>query len=653
MPDSKPVSKRRRIATIAGGIPLGLFLLLVAGWGIDTAVSGDRVLRNVTVDGVSLSGLDRPDILARANDLTTRLSNSGATLNVGDRAIETDPVALGVRIDGEQLADDALDARRGGFFLFRPFRWLGTFFSDHELETPYMIDEDASAQAVVQLVENELDEPLEPVLSISNNELVVEPGADGATLADDVLANALPGMLEDGEPYELSLEPEPLLPDLDTTQLENLATEANEATAEDITVQVLASQTVVSSSQLRSWILLDLDGPDPEWIFDEATVIAELRPKFTGLGSEDQQAHFRVANNKPVIIPASESVVCCVEGTAAALKEGLLAPLPLTPAADEGDDDEEEESAEEDSDDDDEEDDEDRSEDEEMPERVVELEAEITGGDQGVAELEELGIIEEVATFTTNHSCCENRVTNIQLMADVVEGTVILPGETFSLNGTVGKRTSERGFLPAGAIAEGVLEAQVGGGVSQFTTTIFNAAFFAGLEFVEYQSHSLYFSRYPRGREATISWPKPDLKIRNDTPYGILIWPEYTDTSITVTLYSTKHIDVEDIGRTETSQGACTRVTTTRERTWDDGTTAIDSVFAVYRPGQGLDCNGNSTRPVATTTPAPGTTAPPNGTGTTAPGETTAPPGTTAPPTTAPPTTAPPSSSDPPPSSGG
>jgi vancomycin resistance protein YoaR len=598
VPDSITMSKRRRAGMIGGGITLGLLLLLVAGWGIESAVSGDRAARKITVAGMSVGGLDHDDIIAVAGDLTASLSQASATLNVGDRVIETDPVALGVRVDGETLADDALTARRGGFFLARPFRWLGSFFGEEELDVPYLIDKESAAQAVIQLVENELDGPLEPILDIVGGELVVVPGADGATLADDVMAEALPDMLEAGQPYELTLDPQPLLPDLDTDQLVELADEANERTADDIIVQVLASQAVISSEQMRSWVLLNFDDEEPVWIFDEATLIAELKPQFTGLGSEDQQARFEVVNGKPVIIPASESVVCCEEGSADALKAALAEPLP-EPSENEDEDQDDASSP-----------DDDEDVEPELPERIVELAPVVSGSTEGVAELEVLGIVEEVATFTTNHSCCENRVTNIQLMADIVKGAVIKPGETFSLNAYVGKRTSERGFLPAGAIARGVLEAQVGGGVSQFTTTIFNAAFFAGIEFVEYQSHSLYFSRYPRGREATISWPKPDFKIRNDTPYGILVWPTYDDTSITVTLYSTKHIEVEDIGRTETSQGACTRVTTTRQRVWEDGTEKIDSVFAVYRPGQGLDCAGNPTVPPATTTTVPGDTTP-------------------------------------------
>ena len=103
------------------------------------------------------------------------------------------------------------------------------------------------------------------------------------------------------------------------------------------------------------------------------------------------------------------------------------------------------------------------------------------------------------------------------------------PGERFSVNDFVGERTREKGFVSAGTIQQGHFKDDVGGGISQFATTLFNAAFFAGLEFDDYQSHTIYISRYPYGREATLNYPDVDLAFINNTPYGILIWPEYTE----------------------------------------------------------------------------------------------------------------------------
>ncbi|HLT69803.1 MAG TPA: VanW family protein, partial [Acidimicrobiales bacterium] len=121
-------------------------------------------------------------------------------------------------------------------------------------------------------------------------------------------------------------------------------------------------------------------------------------------------------------------------------------------------------------------------------------------------------------------------------------------------------------------------------------TTLFNAAYFAGLDIPVSQAHSEYFSRYPLGREATMGHPAPDLQIRNNTPYGILIWTSYTDSSITVTLYSTPYARAEQTGINESMSGACRVVTTTRTRTYPDGSTETDTFRATYRPGPGQGC---------------------------------------------------------------
>ncbi len=136
----------------------------------------------------------------------------------------------------------------------------------------------------------------------------------------------------------------------------------------------------------------------------------------------------------------------------------------------------------------------------------------------------------------------------------------------------------------------------MGGGVSQFATTTFNAAFFAGMDFIDYQSHSIYISRYPYGREATVNWPNVDLVFENNTPYAVMIWTSYTGSSITVQLWSTKYYEVQQTGQTRGTAGrVCTRVTTFRERVDPEGRVLEDSVFATYRPAEGVDCNGNPT----------------------------------------------------------
>jgi vancomycin resistance protein YoaR len=155
-------------------------------------------------------------------------------------------------------------------------------------------------------------------------------------------------------------------------------------------------------------------------------------------------------------------------------------------------------------------------------------------------EAEKLDIRELVSEFTTYYSCCQPRVTNIQRAAQILDGTVVEPGESFSLNDALGKRTVEKGFVSAPQIFDGRLEDAVGGGISQVATTLYNAAFFAGVKLVAHRAHQFYISRYPMGREATVSWGGPELIFRNDWPAAILVKVAASDSSITVRFYSRK-----------------------------------------------------------------------------------------------------------------
>ncbi|MCW3000367.1 MAG: hypothetical protein JWN65_3916 [Solirubrobacterales bacterium] len=142
-----------------------------------------------------------------------------------------------------------------------------------------------------------------------------------------------------------------------------------------------------------------------------------------------------------------------------------------------------------------------------------------------------------IGTFTTRYEAGQPRVTNIRRMARTVDGTLIAPGAQFSLNGIVGQRTEKDGYVKAPYIADGKIVPSVGGGVSQFSTTMYNAAYFAGLKVDTHQPHSLYISRYPPGREATLNYPDIDLRWTNDTQTPILV-RTFTDVgSVTVSLY--------------------------------------------------------------------------------------------------------------------
>jgi vancomycin resistance protein YoaR len=151
---------------------------------------------------------------------------------------------------------------------------------------------------------------------------------------------------------------------------------------------------------------------------------------------------------------------------------------------------------------------------------------------------EGLGITKKLVAFTTEMGASSsNRIHNVHLMANFIDGTVIRPGETFSYNDVVGPRTPERGFLEGQMIVGSLVLPAIGGGVCQTATTLFNDAFQLGLPILERHNHSLYLSHYPLGRDATVSWGGPDFKFRNDLKHGLLIKSSYTDSTLTFTFY--------------------------------------------------------------------------------------------------------------------
>jgi vancomycin resistance protein YoaR len=173
-------------------------------------------------------------------------------------------------------------------------------------------------------------------------------------------------------------------------------------------------------------------------------------------------------------------------------------------------------------------------------ERTAALRLRAVPADLTTVEAQALGIRERVSTFTTEMGpSSSNRIHNVHLMADYIDGTVIRPGQTFSYNGSVGPRTAERGFLEGQMIVGSLLLPSIGGGVCQTATTLFNNAFDLGLPIAERHNHSFYISHYPMGRDATVSWGGPDFKFRNDMEHALLIKSSYTDSTLTFSFYGT------------------------------------------------------------------------------------------------------------------
>ncbi|MCH1451999.1 MAG: VanW family protein [Acidimicrobiales bacterium] len=539
-----------------------------AGWVLDDKVLGGDIARNTSIAGVDVGRLD----IDEAAELLTdgRLTDRPIELRHDTNSLTITAAELGVMVDAELALTDAAEQPD---LIAQPIRWIGSLFGNRSFDVRYTIDVDVLGEVVAGSDSIfDLDFGL-PQLELVNGRFVEadvasSPIVDADELRDLVLDAAITG----GNGTAVIEIPITGSEAVDRGADELIA-EAHRLTKNGIALRVpgIITQRRVSQSALRSWLVFGGTIDEPTISLDEQLAQSTVEALFIDYGEAGDEPTFTIDDVGRVrIVGSSPGAVCCTLDT----PERILAGM-------------------------------------EAGERIVELRPREDPGVRGIEWAKSLGIVEVIGEFTTNYQPNQTRNINIQRIAELTQGAVIEPGGEFSINDYVGRRTRENGFVDAGVISNGVFTTSVGGGISQYATTLFNAAFFAGLDFGDYQSHSIYISRYPYGREATVNFPNVDLEILNTTPYGVLLWPTTDETSITVTLYGTKWVEGAQTGQTERRQGvSCIRVTTERTRTYlEDGRTEIDTVFARYRP-EGVRCDGSPSDPADRTTTTTSTVPP-------------------------------------------
>jgi vancomycin resistance protein YoaR len=349
--------------------------------------------------------------------------------------------------------------------------------------------------------------PREGNLRIHGTTIRTRYPAPGAVVDPRALARRVHAALL-REEDEIAVEAEPAPPATDDGDVDRVATKAEQAVSAPVILEREGVQVTLSAREIGSMLGVRIRGDDLVLIVRPPRLRASLSAAdIARVETDPVDATFALSGGSVSVVPAAPGFSVAPKKTARRV---------LAAATSGG-------------------------------ERRAELAGRRVPAAFTTKDARELNITEQVSSFTTYHTCCEPRVSNIHRIADLMDGIVVTPGETFSLNGHVGPRTRANGFVAAPAIADSEFVEEVGGGISQFATTMFNAIYFGGYEFLEYQAHSYYIDRYPMGREATISNPAPDLAFRNDSAAGIYIDTSYTDTSITVTFYGNNDVEVESV----------------------------------------------------------------------------------------------------------
>ena len=237
------------------------------------------------------------------------------------------------------------------------------------------------------------------------------------------------------------------------------------------------------------------------------------------------------------------------------------------------------------------------------------------------------GVVEVTGEFSTPFNSEPGRDQNLIRGAEQMNGQIVMPGETFSVEEALGPVDYEHGFTDAGVISNGQHVDALGGGLSQIGTTMFNVGFEAGMDDVEHHPHSYYFSRYPAGREATLWTGQKDVKFANSTPYAALIQAWVADGEVHARIWSTHYYDVSITSSerynyrpvqtlTRPAGSGCQSyyggnpgfdITVTRTRTAPDKTVPDDVLTTTYDADNNIECTG-SAKPSQSLQPGSSTT---------------------------------------------
>lgn len=503
---------------------------LSAGYLIDGALQNGKVIRNVAVAGEDVGGLNRSEMLAEVNQLADGFPDTPVTISADELTLTTTAGDMGYEINVGDTVDRAMAQGHEGYSPAKAVLWLSNLFEEYQLPVVLDTDEQKLNFTVLALEGDRRTDPVNPRVTFTDAAAQLTPGVPGRKIDTSSITSQLPGSLNKlGEPIELTAERETIPTPITDDVMAFVKAHLDNVLSKPFVLKAGDRSAEVSAAEIVPLLSVTEEGNEPK-INVDADGAAQLVTDELPTPSNPTGVKFTLGPDGPAPVAGKDAVVCCdkTAGTvfAKAIEEG---------------------------------------------EHEVKLPTTKYSAAKGVEEASKAGVKERVATFTTQHPAGQPRVQNIHRISDLTRGVYIPPGGSFSVNDFVGQRTEEKGFVSAPVIEDGVFTKDTGGGISQYATTLFNSAFFAGLDIPRYKAHSVYISRYPFGRESTIAFPGVDIKISNPSPYGVMVWPTYTATSITVDLYSTKWVDAEQTGQTGEQEGEaglrCGNITTRRTKT--------------------------------------------------------------------------------------
>jgi vancomycin resistance protein YoaR len=470
---------------------------LAALYGADLLLSSGSVPRGVTVAGVGVGSMSLADAEQRLRSEIGPRTESPVPVTVGDVRGEIDPVAAGLSVDWAGTLE------RAGSQPLNPITRITSFFTEREVGVQTTADPSALSQALEQLGPVVDREPVEGSVRFEGTEPQPVDPQPGQRLDLAASADVLQREWANGGAVAL-----PLIVLPPTTTAEDVAAAVQEVARPAVAAPV----TVVGENEVRGTVTPEVIAATLSFRAENGALVQELNqqavqdalaPQMAESEVPGRDATFDFAGGRPVVVPSQDGRGVDYEATLAQLLGVLTDPAPR-----------------------------------EITAVYADQPAEVT-----TEELQALGNPEVIGDFTTGGFAADSGV-NIRRAAELIDGIVVQPGETFSLDAATGPRSAANGYIDAGVIQDGRAAKGIAGGVSQVSTTLYNASYFAGMTLLEHQAHSFYISRYPAGREATIATGAIDNRFRNDNPTPVLIRTQWTPSSLTVQIYGQRQFEV-------------------------------------------------------------------------------------------------------------
>ena len=491
---SKPVKKdwKYRIGEFIGQLILTAVALILLGcyvWSITV------VPPNTKLFGYEIGSKLSPTVYEQINIAVKDKVNDPINFQTPQGTFTVTPEQIGLELD----LPATINGISKNIFIF-----LKSAIFSTEVKPTINLDENTFKIALAKVITDNTKTPINATLATQGGKVVTTEAVSGTQIDWEKTKKSLrESWLYEGRKAEVVIVYIP--PAVSNEDVNKVRSNlADLAVASPITLKIGTRSIEISPEVIGTALNFVPNKEKLESKFDETVIVNEISRLIPNIQTTASDAKFDFPGDKVVIVPAQEGIK---------FKPGQL-DAALSPAFRQKDN------------------------------RVVNLDSAVVKPLITTESLDALGIKEQLSTFRQDFDYLPYREINVGQAARYMDGKILKPGEIFSMNETIKERTTKNGYVKGIYIGEGGrFDFGLGGGVSIITSATWTAAFYAGLERIEQRAHSVHIARYAPGLEATVSWPKLDLKFKNNTQNNILIKAIPARDGITISMYGTKEYD--------------------------------------------------------------------------------------------------------------